>query len=141
MRYQLFRGDEIPDKDWGSIIEFAEEYISDYNLTKNYFDFMTSRQDYFYGIYYGGRNSTQVCGGVVITESNTEGIWISFIYVQEEFRRRGIASGMLEEIKDFAFLNNYGDIRAGIDLNNSGSLKLFDNMGYRDKYTVKEIKL
>lgn len=85
-------------------------------------------------------------GGTFVTEENGEAVgyvasqrvpsvhgvdlWIEYIVIQKEFRRRGIGSALLQKLKDYATSSNIDRIYAFINSDNEPSIRLHSKAGF-----------
>lgn len=61
------------------------------------------------------------------------------IYVNKEFRRKGIASALLKELISIAKDREFKTLIAGIDAENESSIALHKNLGFVHSGTIKKV--
>lgn len=61
------------------------------------------------------------------------------IYVDKDYRGKGIASQLLSHLIEDAKQRNYRTIVAGIDASNEGSIKLHEKFGFTHAGTIKNV--
>jgi len=57
-------------------------------------------------------------------------LWIEYIVIQEEFRRRGIGLTLLQKLKDYATFSSIDRIYAFINPDNEPSMRLHSKAGF-----------
>jgi L-amino acid N-acyltransferase YncA len=58
------------------------------------------------------------------------GLWIEYIVIQKEFRRRGIGAALLQKLKDYANSSSIDRIYAFINTDNEPSMRLHSEAGF-----------
>lgn len=87
------------------------------------------------------KRKSKIKGVVAMTELSNRRLWISFIYLEKDVRRRGFGKKFMAHIKMYMRRNNYFKIQTGILLTNKVSLSFFEEMGFKDVVLVKELTL
>ena len=57
-------------------------------------------------------------------------LWIEYIVIQKEFRKRGIGLALLQKLKDYATSSSIDRIYAFINLDNEPSMRLHSKAGF-----------
>ena len=66
-------------------------------------------------------------------------ILLSILYVNKDYRRRGVASHLLEHLIDDAKHRQYRTIVAGIDTLNEASIKLHETFNFKHAGTIENV--
>jgi ribosomal protein S18 acetylase RimI-like enzyme len=72
------------------------------------------------------------------TEQGREHAYLSDLIVLEPYRRQGIGSQLMQAAETYAISRGATRIRVGVLAGNSGALRLYRNMGYRESEIVLE---
>ena len=113
-------------------IQEIKKYI---NINDNYFNYVTTTENVFFYKVYKKRNLI----GTIHLEKNDNIIYMD-ILIFPEFQKSGLATKVINDIKNDIFNLSFKKIKVSIDENNIPSLRLFEKSGFKFISQEDELK-
>jgi len=115
--------------------QYTDEFIATGHSSKGEYEAVIKGSHYIYTV---SMINKKINGIAAITESEKQ-LWLTFIYVDKQYRRRKIGTNILWRIKQYMKEFSYTKLRVGVDLKNEVSNAFFKS--FKDLYLVKELKI
>lgn len=99
------------------------------------------------GKYFTAKINNKICGSLLITYEwsdwrNSNIWWIQSVFVEEEFRKKGVYKNLYEFVKIAAKIEGVKVIRLYVDLRNKPAQAVYSRLGMNDQhYKLFEVEI
>lgn len=126
-------------KDYGKIIGKKIKPSSRKDTIKEFNRILNSKKDILFIV--GENPIIAYLHGTIYKNFWKSGGNIEFLYVDHEFRRRGIATKLINEFVKFIKSKNYDEVSLKFNIKNANAEKLYRKLGFETAFITMKRKL